>query len=96
MFRPYSARVSQACIVKLGTPIHVLNGRTDISQSARRLEVLKQCVGYIFSDKIAEARKVCLVILNLKLNLIYFNRQVVQYFIQLKVMKMLELHYVQN
>jgi hypothetical protein len=43
----------------LGTPIHVLNGRTDISQSARRLEVLKQCVGFIFSDKIAEAKKVC-------------------------------------
>jgi myotubularin-related protein 5/13 len=56
-FRPYSARVSQPCIVKLGTPIHVLSGRTDISQSARRLEVLKQCVGYIFSDKIAEAKK---------------------------------------
>jgi hypothetical protein len=47
----------------LGTPIHVLNGRTDISQSARRLEVLKQCVGYIFSDKIAEAKKVCLLFL---------------------------------
>ncbi|CAF4605429.1 unnamed protein product, partial [Rotaria sp. Silwood2] len=55
--RPYSARVSQPCVVKLGTSIHVLNGRSDISQSARRLEVLKQCVGYIFSDKIAEARK---------------------------------------
>ncbi|CAF3453250.1 unnamed protein product [Rotaria sp. Silwood1] len=55
--RPYSARVSQPCMVKLGTPIHVLNGRSDISQSARRLEVLKQCVGYIFSDKIAEAKK---------------------------------------
>jgi hypothetical protein len=60
LFRPYSARVSHPCIVKLGTPIHVLSGRTDISQSARRLEVLKQCVGYIFSDKIAEAKKVCL------------------------------------
>lgn len=57
--RPYSARTSQPCIVKLGTPIHVLSGRTDLSQSARRLEVLKQCVGYIFSDKIAEAKKVC-------------------------------------
>ncbi|CAF3991739.1 unnamed protein product [Adineta steineri] len=55
--RPYSARVSQPCIVKLGTAIHVLNGRTDISQSARRLEVLKQCLGYIFSDKISEAKK---------------------------------------
>ncbi|CAF1097370.1 unnamed protein product [Adineta ricciae] len=55
--RPYSARVSQPCIVKLGTPIQALNGRTDISQSARRLEVLKQCVSFIFSDKIAEARK---------------------------------------
>ncbi|CAF4327416.1 unnamed protein product, partial [Adineta steineri] len=54
---PYSARVSQPCIVKLGTAIHVLNGRTDISQSARRLEVLKQCLGYIFSDKISEAKK---------------------------------------
>ena len=61
--RPYSARVSQPCIVKLGTPIHVLNGRTDISQSARRLEVLKQCVGFIFSDKIAEAKKVCFFVL---------------------------------
>ena len=55
--RPYSARVSQPCIVKLGTPIQSLNGRNDQSQSARRLEVLKQCVGYIFSDKIAEAKK---------------------------------------
>jgi len=45
--RPYSARVSQPCIVKLGTPIHALNGRTDISWSVRYLEVLKQCVGYI-------------------------------------------------
>ncbi len=72
MFRPYSARVSQPCIVKLGTPIHVLNGRTDISQSARRLEVLKQCVGFIFSDKIAEAKKVCLIIfIYKKINLIY-------------------------
>jgi hypothetical protein len=81
----------------LGTPIHVLNGRTDISQSARRLEVLKQCVGYIFSDKIAEAKKVCLFnYFKLKNKSDYFNRQVVQYFIQLKVMKMLELHYVRN
>jgi len=96
-FRPYSARVSQPCIVKLGTPIHVLNGRTDISQSARRLEVLKQCVGYIFSDKIAEAKKVCLFnYFKPKNKSDYFNRQVVQYFIQLKVMKMLELHYVRN
>src|SRR5690242_3558478 len=55
--RPYSARVGQPCIVKFGTSIHVLNGRTDISQSARRLEVLKQCIGYIFSDKTAEAKK---------------------------------------
>ena len=62
LFRLYSTRVSQPYIVKLGTPIHVLNGRTDISQSARRLEVLKQCVGYIFSDKIAEAKKVCSVV----------------------------------
>ena len=55
--RPYSARLSQSCLVKLGTPIHVLYGRTDLSQSARRLEVLKQCLSLIFSDKIAEAKK---------------------------------------
>ena len=61
-FRSYSARVSQSCTVKLDTSIQVLNGQTDISQSARRLKVFKQCIGYIFSDKIAEAKKVCLLL----------------------------------
>lgn len=56
--RPYSGRLNQACLVKLGTPIDVLHGRTDLSQSARRLEVLKQCLTLIFSDKIAEAKKI--------------------------------------
>jgi myotubularin-related protein 5/13 len=51
------ARVNHPCLVKLGTPIQVLNGRTEFSQSARRLEVLTQCIGFIFSDKIAEAKK---------------------------------------
>ena len=39
----------------------ILNRQTDLSQSAGRLEVLKQCVGFIFSDKIAEAKKVYFV-----------------------------------
>ncbi|CAF1202768.1 unnamed protein product, partial [Didymodactylos carnosus] len=55
--RPYSARITQPSLIKIGTPINILNGRTDLSQSARRLEVLKQCVGYIFNDKIADAKK---------------------------------------
>lgn len=96
-FRPYSARTGQSCIVKLGTPIHVLNGRTDLSQSARRLEVLKQCVGYIFNDKIAEAKKVCLSIDHYHRTIIFLScRRVALYSIRSKVMKMLALLYVQN
>lgn len=56
--RPYSGRLSQPSLVKFGTPIDSLNSRNDHSQSVRRLEVLRQCIGFIFNDKIAEAKKV--------------------------------------
>lgn len=94
---PYSARVTQACHVKLGTPIDVLNGRTDLSQSARRLEVLKQCSGFIFTDKIAEAKKVrSRSALLLSLSDCLRFRPVVRCSIQSKVMKMRVLLFATN
>ncbi|GLH15254.1 Myotubularin-related protein 13 [Gryllus bimaculatus] len=53
-----SLRPQQPRIVPMGPHIsHVYDSRHSVSNSARRLEVLRNCINCIFENKISDARK---------------------------------------
>ncbi|XP_074660812.1 myotubularin-related protein 13-like [Tubulanus polymorphus] len=51
-------RPHQPRIVPMGPHIATLTGRQLVSVNARRLEVLRNCVSFIFDNKISDARKI--------------------------------------
>ncbi|KAF7703380.1 myotubularin-related protein 13 isoform X1 [Silurus meridionalis] len=53
-----SARVEKKCVVPAGPPVVSLTGKVNsVFNSARRLEVVRSCIGFIFDNKTLETEK---------------------------------------
>ncbi|XP_053576567.1 myotubularin-related protein 13 [Bombina bombina] len=53
-----SARVEKKCVVPAGSPVvSILDKSSSVFNSARRLEVVRNCIAYIFENKILETEK---------------------------------------
>ncbi|TRY83188.1 hypothetical protein DNTS_000685, partial [Danionella cerebrum] len=55
---PISARPERKCVVPAGPPVESIMGKaSSVFNSARRLEVVRTCIGFIFDNKTLEAEK---------------------------------------
>ncbi|KAG7468531.1 hypothetical protein MATL_G00143640 [Megalops atlanticus] len=55
---PACARVEKKCVVPAGPPVASIMGKTGtVFNSARRLEVVRSCIAFIFDNKTLEAEK---------------------------------------
>ncbi|TTK78894.1 Myotubularin-related protein 13 [Bagarius yarrelli] len=52
-----STRVEKKCVVPPGPPVVSITGNSSVFNSARRLEVVRSCIGFIFDNKTLETEK---------------------------------------